>query len=111
MAPASEEGGGAALGVEDMSDDMQVCSCNNVDKGTIFRSVTEGGLTSVAEVKSCTKVSRFRPCLGFRITVNDRASYQSNIYDVHLLDVKIRLPRCHAVVKRLFFLRGNTTNR
>eukprot|EP00752_Nemacystus_decipiens_P006641 g5971.t1 len=55
MAPAAEEGGGAALGVEDMPDDMQVCSCNNVDKGAIFRAVTEDGLTSVGEVKSCTK--------------------------------------------------------
>lgn len=55
MAPATEEGGGAALGIEDMADDMQVCSCNNVDKGAIFRSVTEGGLTTVAEVKATTK--------------------------------------------------------
>ena len=35
---------------------VQVCSCNNVDKGTIYRSVTEDGLTTVAQVKSCTKV-------------------------------------------------------
>lgn len=35
---------------------MQVCSCNNVDKGTIYRSVTEEGLTTVAQVKSFTKV-------------------------------------------------------
>lgn len=38
---------------------MQVCSCNNVDKGTIFKSVTEGGLATVGAVKSTTKV---RPC-------------------------------------------------
>ncbi|CAM9398686.1 unnamed protein product [Pylaiella littoralis] len=55
MAPAAEEGGGAALGIEDMPDDMQVCSCNDVDKGTIYRAVTEDGLSTVGEVKSCTK--------------------------------------------------------
>ncbi|CAM9706285.1 unnamed protein product [Ascophyllum nodosum] len=55
LVPAYEDGGAAALGVEDMADDMQVCSCNNVDKGTIFRAVTEDGLTTVGEVKSATK--------------------------------------------------------
>lgn len=33
-----------------------MCSCNNVDKGAIYRAVTEDGLTTVAEVKSFTKV-------------------------------------------------------
>lgn len=37
----------------------QVCSCNNVDKGTIFRSVTEGGLFTVKDVKTFTKVHPF----------------------------------------------------
>ncbi|CAM9743104.1 unnamed protein product [Discosporangium mesarthrocarpum] len=55
MAPTPEEGGGGALGVEDMPDDMQVCSCNNVDKGTICKAVTDLGATTAAEVKSMTK--------------------------------------------------------
>lgn len=41
----------------DMACGEQVCSCNNVDKGAIFRAVTEDGLTTVGEVKSCTKVN------------------------------------------------------
>ncbi len=48
-------GGGAALGgVEDMAGDAQVCSCNNVTKGTICTAIAEKQLDSPAAVKQCT---------------------------------------------------------
>ncbi|MEM8944380.1 MAG: nitrite reductase large subunit NirB [Planctomycetota bacterium] len=50
-------GGGAAAalgGVDAMPDDAQICSCNNVSKGDICTAISEGNLTSVADVKSCT---------------------------------------------------------
>ena len=46
----------AALGGADaICDDAQVCSCNNVSKGTICAAITEGNLTSLRDVQSCTK--------------------------------------------------------
>jgi nitrite reductase (NADH) large subunit len=36
-------------------DEAQVCSCNNVTRGAICRAVRDDGLTSVAEVKTCTR--------------------------------------------------------
>jgi len=50
-------GGGvtAALGgAGAMSDDAQVCSCNNVSKGEICAAIEEQSLTSLGDVKSCT---------------------------------------------------------
>ena len=50
-------GGGAAAalgGVDAMPGDAQICSCNNVSKGDICSAVSEGNLTSLADVKSCT---------------------------------------------------------
>ena len=38
-----------------MSDEAQVCSCNNVTKGDICAAIQDQDLTSLAEVKSCTK--------------------------------------------------------
>jgi nitrite reductase (NADH) large subunit len=50
-------GGGTnpALGADALSDDAQVCSCNNVTKGAICAAIKEQNLTSLGEVKSCTK--------------------------------------------------------
>lgn len=46
----------AALGgVESMSDDAQICSCNNVSKGDICSAISDQGLTSLSDVKTCTK--------------------------------------------------------
>lgn len=45
--------GGAVGG--DLPDDACVCSCNNVDAGTIRASVCEGGCTDLGAVKACTK--------------------------------------------------------
>jgi nitrite reductase (NADH) large subunit len=44
--------GGAGLGLDD---DAQVCSCNGVTRGAICRAVRDDGLTSVAEIKACTR--------------------------------------------------------
>ena len=45
----------AALGGADaMSDDSQICSCNNVTKRDVCRAIAENGLSSVGEVKTCT---------------------------------------------------------
>ncbi|KAJ3155236.1 hypothetical protein HDU89_007427 [Geranomyces variabilis] len=38
-----------------LPDDAQVCSCNNVSKGTIVKAVRAGKARNVAEAKSCTK--------------------------------------------------------
>jgi nitrite reductase (NADH) large subunit len=36
-------------------DDAQVCSCNGVTRGAICRAVADGELTTVAEIKACTR--------------------------------------------------------
>lgn len=52
----SSGGASAALGGADaMPGDAQICSCNNVTKDDICSAITEGGLTSLADVKCCTK--------------------------------------------------------
>jgi len=54
----SSSGGGAAAalgGVAAMPDDAQICSCNNVTKGDICSAIAGEDLTSVADVKRCTK--------------------------------------------------------
>jgi nitrite reductase (NADH) large subunit len=38
-----------------MSDEAQVCSCNDVTKGDILHAVAEQGCESVADVKQCTR--------------------------------------------------------
>ena len=45
----------AAMGADAMSDDAQVCSCNNVSKGAICAVIAQQNLTSLGDVKSCTK--------------------------------------------------------
>jgi NAD(P)H-nitrite reductase large subunit len=45
--------GGAPV---EMSDDMQICSCNDVSKGAVVNAVKTGGCTTMAAVKSSTKV-------------------------------------------------------
>ena len=51
-------GGGAAAalgGAASLPDDAQICSCNNVTKGDVCSAIVDGELTTLAEVKSCTK--------------------------------------------------------
>ncbi len=42
-------------GAEAMSDDAQVCSCNNVSKGAICEAIQSQNLTTVGELKTCTQ--------------------------------------------------------
>ncbi len=42
-------------GVSTMADGVQVCSCNNVTKGQICRTIDERGLTTLGAVKECTR--------------------------------------------------------
>jgi len=45
--------GSAASG--ELPDDMQICSCNNVVKGTLCKAIVEDGVMSLADLKACTK--------------------------------------------------------
>src|SRR5699024_9394784 len=60
IAPA---GAGGALADAERPVDGVVCSCNNVDAGTIRSSVTEHGCTAIGQVKECTKAGTLcGPC-------------------------------------------------
>ncbi|KAL2686293.1 hypothetical protein IWX47DRAFT_907751 [Phyllosticta citricarpa] len=39
----------------DLADDTQICSCHNVLKGDVVKSVKDGTCKSIGDVKSCTK--------------------------------------------------------
>ncbi|MFD2471233.1 nitrite reductase large subunit NirB [Amycolatopsis silviterrae] len=52
LAPA---GGGAAVGVDALPDEAQVCSCNGVSKGALTRAITEDCCDSVGKLKACTR--------------------------------------------------------
>ncbi|PQE12575.1 nitrite reductase protein [Rutstroemia sp. NJR-2017a BBW] len=49
---ASKEGD---EGGDDLDDDTQICSCHNVTKGDVVKTVKEGTCKSIGDVKSCTK--------------------------------------------------------
>lgn len=49
------EGGKKGLGVDSLPDAAMICSCNNVDKGTICKTIREQKLTTLGTVKKCTK--------------------------------------------------------
>ncbi|KAI9816196.1 MAG: hypothetical protein M1827_001797 [Pycnora praestabilis] len=40
---------------DDLDDDTQICSCHNVTKGDVAKSVKDGTCKSIGDVKSCTK--------------------------------------------------------
>ncbi|WPG97851.1 Nitrite reductase [Acrodontium crateriforme] len=40
---------------DDLTDDTQICSCHNVTKGDVSKSVKDGTCKSIGDVKSCTK--------------------------------------------------------
>ncbi|WPP49002.1 nitrite reductase large subunit NirB [Catalinimonas niigatensis] len=48
-----KDSGGA--GVENLPEQAQICSCEGITKGAICQAISEGNLSSVQEVKSCTK--------------------------------------------------------
>lgn len=45
----------SAAGVDGMDDDCQVCSCNNVTKGQLCAAIAGQNLTSLGDVKECTR--------------------------------------------------------
>lgn len=45
----------AASNATELPDDAQICSCNNVDKGDVVAAIRDGELTTLPEVKTCTK--------------------------------------------------------
>ncbi|MFT3662864.1 MAG: nitrite reductase large subunit NirB [Gordonia sp. (in: high G+C Gram-positive bacteria)] len=51
ISPAAE--GGEALGLGALGDDAQICSCNDVSKGTLCSAIADGSCT-VADLKKCT---------------------------------------------------------
>lgn len=40
---------------DDLDDDTQICSCHNVSKGDVQKSVKDGTCKSLGDIKSCTK--------------------------------------------------------
>ncbi|CAG8705957.1 6174_t:CDS:2, partial [Acaulospora morrowiae] len=46
---------GQAPGADDLPDEAQICSCNNVLKGQVRNAVRSKNCRSIGEVKSCTK--------------------------------------------------------
>ncbi|KXS99170.1 hypothetical protein AC578_3054 [Pseudocercospora eumusae] len=40
---------------DDLDDNTQICSCHNVSKGDVVKSVKDGSCKSIGDVKSCTK--------------------------------------------------------
>ncbi len=47
--------GDAGAGVMSLPDEALICSCESVSKGSICSAVTDGGATSLDEIKKCTK--------------------------------------------------------
>lgn len=64
----------AGAGVENLPDEAQICSCENVTKGDICKIITEDGVSKVDEIKACTKAGT--GCGGCMPMVNDLLKYQ-----------------------------------
>ncbi|MEO5574531.1 MAG: nitrite reductase large subunit NirB [Gammaproteobacteria bacterium] len=57
QAHLGDSGRGGESRASQMSDDMEVCGCNGVCKGTIVKAITQKGLFTVDEVRAHTKAS------------------------------------------------------
>ncbi len=56
MPPGREGSGGSpGMGVDALPASAMICSCHNVDKGTICKAITSDQLTVVSDIKACTK--------------------------------------------------------
>ncbi|HEY9829850.1 MAG TPA: nitrite reductase large subunit NirB [Stenomitos sp.] len=55
LMPPREGASVAKMGVENLPDTAQICSCNNVSKGQICTAIREQNLTDVPSLKKCTK--------------------------------------------------------
>ncbi len=54
LVPPREGGGAPLLGVDNLPDTAQICSCNNVSKADLCTAIADG-VTNLGELKSCTK--------------------------------------------------------
>jgi len=52
---SGSKGGGFKISMIDLPDDAVICSCENVTKGKLCAAIDEHGITSVGEIKKCTK--------------------------------------------------------
>ncbi|MBT2736076.1 nitrite reductase large subunit NirB [Bacillus sp. ISL-7] len=74
----SSSGGGDSIA--SMAHSEMICNCNGVPKGAIIEAVLKNGLTTVEQVKKCTKASS--SCGGCKPLVSDLLSYiQSDEFD------------------------------
>ena len=53
--PPREGGAKSGFGVDALPDAAMICSCNNVDKGSICGAIRDQSLTTLGAVKTCTK--------------------------------------------------------
>jgi nitrite reductase (NADH) large subunit len=67
--------GGESLsgGVENLPDEAQICSCENVSRGAICQAIKDNNFEKVAQVKACTKAGT--GCGGCMPMVNDLLIY------------------------------------
>jgi nitrite reductase (NADH) large subunit len=71
---------GAGDSIASMAHSEMICNCNGVPKGAIIEAVLKNGLTTVEQVKKCTKASS--SCGGCKPLVSDLLSYiQSDEFD------------------------------
>lgn len=59
----------SGAGVGDLPSEAQICSCENVTKGSLCKIIEEDGLTKLDEIKACTKAGT--GCGGCIPMVND----------------------------------------
>lgn len=64
----------AGGGIENLPDDAQICSCENISKASICQAIEKDSLTQVAEIKACTKAGT--GCGGCLPMINDLLKYQ-----------------------------------
>ncbi len=74
LLPPREGKATTAMGVENLPDSAQICSCNNVSKGQICRAIQENNFTDIGSVKKCTKAGT--GCGGCVPLVTDLLKYE-----------------------------------
>ncbi|WP_009633352.1 nitrite reductase large subunit NirB [Synechocystis sp. PCC 7509] len=74
LLPPREGKATTAMGVENLPDTAQICSCNNVSKGQICSAIQENDFTDIGSVKKCTKAGT--GCGGCVPLVTDLLKYE-----------------------------------
>jgi nitrite reductase (NADH) large subunit len=67
---------GETINVTSMPASKMICHCNSVTKGTILEAVIQKGLTTVEDIKECTKASN--SCGGCKPSVAELLAYVKN---------------------------------